>query len=40
MNNITNKKIIPIFFATDNHYVPFLAVSIKSLLDNASRDYF
>ena len=40
MNNITNKKIIPIFFATDNNYVPFLAVSIKSLLDNASRDYF
>lgn len=33
-------KIIPIFFATDNNYVPFLAVSIKSLLDNASKDYF
>lgn len=39
MNN-TNKQIIPIFFATDNNYVPFLAVSIKSLLDNASKDYF
>lgn len=35
-----NKQIIPIFFATDNNYVPFLAVSIKSLLDNASPDYF
>ena len=35
-----NNKIIPIFFATDNNYVPFLAVSIKSLLDNASKDYF
>lgn len=31
---------IPIFFATDNNYVPFLAVSIKSMLDNASKDYF
>lgn len=42
MNNLTNetKKIIPIFFATDDNYVPFLAVSIKSLLDNASKDYF
>ncbi|MBE5746211.1 MAG: glycosyltransferase family 8 protein [Clostridiales bacterium] len=35
-----SNKIIPIFFSTDNNYVPFLAVSIKSLLDNASKDYF
>ena len=34
------RKIIPIFFATDDNYVPFLAVAIKSLLDNASPDYF
>ena len=41
MNNLTNEtKIIPIFFATDDNYVPFLAVSIKSLLDNASKEYF
>lgn len=40
MTNLTNDKIIPIFFATDNNYVPFLAVSIKSLLENASKDYF
>lgn len=33
-------KIVPVFFATDDNYVPFLAVSIKSLLDNASKDYF
>ena len=39
MNN-QNKPIIPIFFATDDNYVPFLAVAIKSLLDNASKDYF
>lgn len=35
-----NKPVIPIFFATDNNYVPFLAVAIKSLLINASSDYF
>ena len=41
MKNLTNEnKIIPVFFATDNNYVPFLAVSIKSLLCNASKDYF
>lgn len=31
---------IPIFFATDDNYAPFLAVSITSLLKNASKDYF
>ena len=35
-----NKPIIPVFFASDDNYVPFLAVSIKSLLDNASNDYY
>lgn len=35
-----NNKIIPIFFSTDDNYVPFLAVSIKSLLENASKEYF
>ena len=39
MENNT-KKVIPIFFATDNNYVPFLAVALTSLLDNASNDYF
>lgn len=34
------KPVIPIFFASDDNYVPFLAVSIKSLLDNASKDYY
>lgn len=34
------EKVIPIFFATDDNYVPFLAVSIKSLLDNASKENF
>ena len=31
---------IPIFFATDDNYAPFLTVCLKSLLDNASKDYF
>lgn len=40
MNNTNEQKIIPIFFATDDNYVPFLGVSIKSLLCNASKDCF
>lgn len=40
MQNSPSKKEIPIFFATDNNYVPFLAVALTSLLDNASKDYF
>lgn len=31
---------IPIFFATNDTYAPFLTVCIKSLLTNASKDYF
>ena len=34
------KKIIPIFFATDDNYAPFLAVTVESMLQNASKDYF
>lgn len=30
---------IPIFFSCDDNYLPFLAVSIRSLIDNASPDY-
>ena len=41
MNN--NKSIsvreIPIFFSTDDNYIPFLDVAISSLIDNASREY-
>ena len=45
MNNVTNDEIkrntkeIPIFFSTDNNYVPFLDVAIRSLIKNASRNY-
>ena len=30
------KQVIPIFFASDNNYVPFLATAMKSLIVNAS----
>ena len=38
--NEDKREIIPVFFATDDNYVPFLAVAIKSLLENASQEYF
>ena len=34
-----SKKVIPIFFATDDNYMPFLEVSIRSLKDKASNKY-
>lgn len=34
-----NKPMIPIFFASDDNYLPFLAVSIKSLIENSSPSY-
>ncbi len=36
---MSNNKEIPIFFAIDDAYTPFLAVALKSLLNNASKDY-
>lgn len=30
------KEIIPVFFAADNGYVPYLSVAIHSLLTNAN----
>ena len=33
------KKEIPIFFSTDDNYIPFLDVAVRSLIKNASRDY-
>ena len=34
MNNNTNE--IPIFFTVDNNYIPFLAVTLESIVDNIS----
>ena len=32
-------KEIPIFFSTDDHYMPYLDVAVASLIANASKDY-
>jgi lipopolysaccharide biosynthesis glycosyltransferase len=32
-------KEIPIFFSTDDHYIPFLDVAITSLIANASKAF-
>ena len=39
--SLTNKKNteIPIFFASDDNYIPFLDVALRSLIENASKDY-
>lgn len=34
------KSIIPIFFAVDDGYIPFLAVTLQSLVDNSSEENF
>ena len=39
-NNKRNaRENVPIFFAVDDNYVPYLAVALRSLIDNASPDY-
>ncbi len=35
----TPEKEIPIFFSTDDNYIPYLDVAIASLIENASRSY-
>ena len=40
LSNLTDqRREIPIFFSTDDHYVPFLDVAIRSLIANASHEY-
>lgn len=34
------KKIIPLVFAVDDNYAPFLGVTLRSIFDNSSKDYF
>ena len=34
------KPVIPVFFATDNNYAPFVAITLESILENCSKDYF
>ena len=38
--NSADKKEIPVFFATDNNYAPFMAVALASMLEKASKTYF
>ena len=33
-------KVIPIFFAVYDGYVPFLAVALQSIIENSSKEYF
>ena len=40
MDTKTYKQKIPICFATDDNYVPFLTVALASMLDNASKENF
>ena len=35
-----NLEVIPIFFAVDDGYVPFLAVALQSLIENSSKNYY
>ncbi len=39
MNNVQEKKLIPVFFAVDNTYAPYLTVALRSLMDNADASY-
>lgn len=34
------KEIIPIFFAVDDGYIPFLAVTLQSIADNSTEEYY
>lgn len=35
-----SKKVIPLVFAVDDNYAPFMGVTLKSILDNCSKDFF
>ena len=35
----THKTEIPIFFSTDDNYIPYLDVAISSLIANASKSF-
>ncbi len=39
MKNKFEKPVIPLFFAVDDRYVPYLAVALRSIMDNASKKY-
>ena len=39
LNMGSNLRTIPIFFAVDDGYIPFLAVTLESLIENSSKEY-
>ena len=39
ISNIRKSNPIPIFFATDDNYIPYLEVALSSLIENASKNY-
>ena len=39
VNKTKKDSVIPIFFATDDNYIPFLEVALRSLIENASVEY-
>lgn len=36
---MSNNKIVPVFFACDDNFVKFTMVTVRSMLENASKDY-
>ncbi|MGM9753018.1 MAG: glycosyltransferase [Candidatus Cryptobacteroides sp.] len=36
---INSMQTIPVFFTIDDNYVPWLAVALRSIMDNSSKDY-
>ena len=40
MTNVFDKKEMPLVFAVDDNYAPFLCVALRSIIDNASADYY
>ena len=36
---VQKKGEIPIFFATDDNYLPFLSITLESLWENSSHEY-
>jgi len=38
INMNKNREIVPIFFAVDDGYIPFLAVTIQSIIENSSEE--
>ena len=39
MNHIQTRETVPIFFAVDDNYAPFLCVTLQSLIENGSDKY-